>query len=102
MFDGIAKQINVEDALKCDRDYWVEVCVVDNVLFYFDMVDDKAEGVELINHACQPNCALDKFMVIRTSRDVNTDEELSLDYFEITQLPLGIKCKCSPECQIVL
>lgn len=101
MFDGIAKQISVEDTLSCDRDYWVEVCIVNNTLFYFDMVDDTAEGVELINHACSPNCIINKFMVIETNIDVDKDEELTLDYFEITKIPLNIQCRCTPDCKTV-
>ena len=101
MFDGIAKQISVSNALNENREYWVEVCIVDGILFYFDMLDDKTEGVEYINHACKPNCQIDKFMLISTKDYIAADEELTLDYLEITRIPLGIKCMCQPDCKTI-
>jgi hypothetical protein len=103
VFDGRAKALAI-DPLKeyPNRDYWVELLLENGIMYYLDMLDDKVEGVELMNHSCVPNCIIDPFLIIRVSRKIQKDEELTLDYTPITKIKLGIQCTCRDGCATII
>jgi SET domain-containing protein len=69
-------------------------------------VRDAAVGgniARFINHACRPNCYVEiagQTIWIRASRLIRTGEELTYDYS--LSPPLGVPCRCRPDCATVI
>lgn len=97
VFDGFASSLPLVDAINYDRSLWIELSIIDEKLFFLDHVGP-LEGVELMNHSCDPNCKIEN-LIIYTIKPISPGDELTLDYSPITKIPLGIKCKCSDNCK---
>lgn len=64
----------------------------------------KLEPDDFYNHGCSPNCVLGGHLVITALRDIEKDEELTLDYgtFEDDE-NYKLICNCgSPECRKII
>jgi SET domain-containing protein len=51
-----------------------------------------------VNHSCNPNCVLDltrKCLI--SAKDINSGEEITLDYNKTEHGNIKIKCKCNAE-----
>lgn len=62
------------------------------------------EPDDFYNHSCSPNCGLSGHLIITALRDIEKDEELTLDYatFEDSN-DFRLECNCgSPECRKII
>ena len=61
-------------------------------------------GVDLMNHSCTPNCEVVARLVVRTLRDIEPNEELTIDYLaaEITMIKEGIPYQYRVDCPTVI
>ena len=58
-------------------------------------------GVDYINHSCRANTKVYDRVIVLSSRNIEPDEELTLDYREWDFIPEGIRCWCpEPKCVI--
>jgi len=53
-------------------------------------------GIDYANHSCRPNAEVVRGVVLRTSRAIVADEEITWDYRSSDVLPEGIPCWCDP------
>ena len=56
------------------------------------------------NHSCTPNCVVKDRLVVRSARDIEAGEQVTVDYLAagITLIREGIACRCRPGCQTVI
>lgn len=52
------------------------------------------EGISFINHNCHPNAKIVNQCAIVTIRDINREEEITVNYNEWNVIPEGIDCWC--------
>ena len=81
--------------------------VVDNqrlICLVKDFGKDGPRGVDLLNHSCTPNCEVVARLVVKTVRDVQAGDELTIDYLAsgITLVKEGIACLCRAGCPTVI
>jgi hypothetical protein len=56
-------------------------------------------GVDFMNHSCEPNCYIERTLVVKAKRDIPRGTELTWDYRESDIVPQGIPCWCEePKC----
>ena len=56
-------------------------------------------GVDYMNHSCEPNCCIERTLVVRAKRNIPRGTELTWDYRETDIIPQGIPCWCEePKC----
>ncbi len=56
-------------------------------------------GVDYMNHSCEPNCYIERTLVVRARHDIPRGTELTWDYRETDIIPQGIPCWCEePKC----
>jgi len=73
----------------------VQICVNGNTLL--GLVSPKNEvwsGIDFINHSCNPNVAARDRIIIYALRDIEKDQELTMDYRDWDFIPEGITCWC--------
>jgi SET domain len=53
------------------------------------------DGIDFINHSCTPNCTVStQGLVVRTNRDIECGEHLTIDYRPMDIVKLGRLCWC--------
>jgi SET domain-containing protein len=59
------------------------------------------ESVDYINHSCRANTTIVDRIIVVASRDIEPDEEVTMDYREWDFILEGVSCWCSdPKCII--
>ncbi|MBX7056650.1 MAG: SET domain-containing protein [Leptospirales bacterium] len=89
----------------CTVGQCIDLIIRDNKLVtILKPADVYYDGVDMINHNCEPNCTITETLVVVTLREIRADEELTCDYLKtgITKLREGIHCQCRPGCQTIL
>jgi hypothetical protein len=57
-------------------------------------------GMMHLNHSCEPNLGLQGQVVFLSLRDIEADEELTIDYAMTDDEPYEMKCRCgTPSCR---
>ena len=55
---------------------------------------EREGGMMHLNHSCDPNVGVQGQIVFVASRDIGTDEELTIDYAMIDDEPGEMECNC--------
>ena len=60
---------------------------------------EEEDGIKLyINHSCKPNCGLRGEITFVAMRDIETDEELTIDYAFVDNEDYAFPCTCGECC----
>ncbi len=60
---------------------------------------DDVGGVDFMNHSCEPNCYIERTLVVRAKNPIPRGTELTWDYRETDLIAQGIPCWCDvPKC----
>lgn len=60
---------------------------------------DEEDGIKLyINHSCNPNCGIRGEITFVAMRDINTNEELTIDYAFLDNEDYSFSCACGEKC----
>ncbi len=58
-------------------------------------------GIDFINHSCVPTALLLDKLIVKAGRNVDSGEEITLDYRSWDIVPEGIHCWCAdPKCDL--
>lgn len=67
------------------------------LITYVPDKDTAYQGIDYMNHNCNPNCYIDNIVIVRSKRLIRPNEELTFDY-RISNLALeGSECWCDCE-----
>lgn len=76
---------------------------IDDNLFFAATKESETEDADLFNHSCDPNCGIKNKLKIVAMRDIETDEELTIDYAMMESSEYSFKCNCgSPNCRKIV
>ena len=105
VFDGRAVTLPIRDDGSVDYGeenphMLIHLAVADRTLFALGPVTpDDIGGVDYMNHSCEPNCYVERALVVRAKNDIPRGTELTWDYRETDLIPQGIPCWCDdPKC----
>jgi len=59
------------------------------------------DGVDFLNHSCRPTARVEDKLYVYADRDIDTGEEITVDYRTFNIIPEGIRCWC-PEGHCVI
>jgi len=60
---------------------------------------EEEEGIKLyINHSCNPNCGIRGEITFVAIRDIEADEELTIDYAFLDDEDYSFHCNCGEQC----
>lgn len=72
---------------------------IDDNYFLGAMNREEEEWIKLyINHSCNPNCGLRGEITFVAMRDINTNEELTIDYSFVDNEDYSFMCTCGEDC----
>jgi uncharacterized protein len=68
---------------------------------------DVADSMFFINHSCNPNAYFSSVCTVSTFKEIDIDEEITIDYATIDSFDWGsvsyFECKClSPNCRLII
>ena len=80
-----------------DKDYFL---YVDGEFYFQGGLNPDLNGSH--NHSCNPNAYVEDYMLVKAFRDIDKDEEITIDYgtFIDHNGPILINCECgAPDCR---
>lgn len=103
-FDGKSVMVDLADKSSLD-DYWWRQSVhlkLEGTKLLCLLPTWEPEGVDYLNHSCQPNARVEQQLYVYASRDIAPGEEITADYRTFNLVPEGKQCWCQTEnrCQI--
>jgi uncharacterized protein len=96
IYDGELHEFGLLDGALQQKDqhkYIVQVAKTADRLF--GLVTTTRDGVDYINHSCKPNVVAQDRIILRSARDIEKGEVLTMDYTKWDFVPEGIKCWCT-------
>ena len=63
-------------------------------LFYGATNLNELEEADFLNHSCNPNCGVRNKLEIIAMREINKDEEVTIDYAMTESFKYKMKCNC--------
>jgi hypothetical protein len=72
---------------------------IDDRYFLGAMCEDDEDGTKLyINHSCNPNCGIRGEITFVAIRDIDSGEELTIDYAFVDNEDYSFHCNCGSSC----
>ena len=101
--DGFGKYINTAEADKLYEKGFDHMIQVDDDLFFAATNEDEFEEADLFNHSCEPNCGIKNKLKIVAMRDIESGEEVTIDYAMMESSVYSFKCNCgAPNCRKIV
>ncbi len=79
-----------------DKGYDHMIQVYDD-LFFAAVEKGDFEDADLINHSCNPNCGIKNKLQIVAMRDINPNEEITIDYAMMESSEYKFDCNCGSD-----
>ncbi len=97
---GMGKYIGTEESDELFAKGMDHMIQVDNNLFFAATNENEREQADFINHSCNPNSGIKNSLQIVAMRDIESDEEITIDYAMSESSDFEIKCHCgSADCR---
>ncbi len=102
-FDGKSVVVDLDHKDELD-DYWWRQSVhlrIEGSKLLCLLPMWEPEGVDYLNHSCNPNARVEDQLYVYAERDILPGEEITADYRTFNLVPQGIRCWCeSGQCVI--
>jgi hypothetical protein len=100
IYDGELRTYLLSDGHLVDRNkhkYIIQVAREGDILYALESpVDGPFEGIDYLNHSCNPNVSVRDRIVVVSSRRIDKGEPLVVDYRSWDLVPEGLACWCRP------
>lgn len=99
-FDGRATLFEVDEDGRITDPRWchretIQLCRIGSHLLALTPVDE-FDGIDYLNHSCNPNARILKGVVLVASRAIDENEQITIDYRAIDYVLEEKKCWCDP------
>jgi len=101
--NGFGRYINGKEADELYEKGFDQMVQIDDDLFFAATKEIEFEDADYINHSCEPNCGIKNKLKIVAMRDIESGEEITIDYAMTESSEYSFKCNCgAPNCRKIV
>lgn len=92
--NGIGEYVDSKKADELFKKGYDHMIQVDDDLFFAAVKKSNFEDADYINHSCNPNCGIKDKLKIVAMRDIQSGEEITIDYAMMESSDYDFQCNC--------